>query len=70
MNMSDSERVKRVLDGMGARFTENEEDANIIGILACSVRQKASDKVYNKIAVCVITSYSIHYTKLYECFLT
>ncbi len=51
MNMSDSERVKRVLDGMGARFTENEEDANIIGILACSVRQKAIDKVYNKIAV-------------------
>jgi tRNA-2-methylthio-N6-dimethylallyladenosine synthase len=51
MNQSDSERVKRVLDGMGAQWTDNEEEANIIGILACSVRQKAIDKVYSKIAL-------------------
>ncbi|WP_439183497.1 tRNA (N6-isopentenyl adenosine(37)-C2)-methylthiotransferase MiaB [Carboxylicivirga taeanensis] len=50
MNQSDSERVKRVLDGMGAQWTEDEHEANIIGILACSVRQKAIDKVYSKIA--------------------
>jgi len=50
MNQSDSERVKRVLDGMGAQWTDNESEANIIGILACSVRQKAIDKVYSKIA--------------------
>jgi tRNA-2-methylthio-N6-dimethylallyladenosine synthase len=50
MNQSDSERVKRVLDGMGAQWTDDEQEANIIGILACSVRQKAIDKVYNKIA--------------------
>ncbi len=50
MNQSDSERVKRVLEGMGAQWTDNEQDANIIGILACSVRQKAIDKVYSKIA--------------------
>ena len=36
---------------LGAQYTENEEEANIIGILACSVRQKAIDKVYNKISV-------------------
>jgi tRNA-2-methylthio-N6-dimethylallyladenosine synthase len=49
MNQSDSERVKRVLDAMGYQWTDQEESANIIGILACSVRQKAIDKVYNKI---------------------
>ncbi|TRX70301.1 tRNA (N6-isopentenyl adenosine(37)-C2)-methylthiotransferase MiaB [Carboxylicivirga sp. M1479] len=49
MNQSDSERVKRVLEGMGAQWTDSEEEANIIGILACSVRQKAIDKVYTKI---------------------
>ncbi|MCT4586302.1 MAG: tRNA (N6-isopentenyl adenosine(37)-C2)-methylthiotransferase MiaB [Carboxylicivirga sp.] len=51
MNQSDSERVKRVLEGMGAQWTDNETEANVIGILACSVRQKAIDKVYSKIAL-------------------
>lgn len=49
MNKSDSERVSGVLERMGFRFTEDEQEANLIGILACSVRQKAIDKVYNKI---------------------
>jgi tRNA-2-methylthio-N6-dimethylallyladenosine synthase len=49
MNKSDSERVSGVLERMGFRFTEDEKEANLIGILACSVRQKAIDKVYNKI---------------------
>ncbi len=50
MNQSDSERVRRVLEGMGAQWTDSEEEAGIIGILACSVRQKAIDKVYSKIS--------------------
>ncbi|MCU4157711.1 tRNA (N6-isopentenyl adenosine(37)-C2)-methylthiotransferase MiaB [Carboxylicivirga sp. A043] len=50
MNQSDSERVKRVLEGMGFQWVDDENEANIIGILACSVRQKAIDKVYSKIA--------------------
>jgi tRNA-2-methylthio-N6-dimethylallyladenosine synthase len=50
MNLSDSERVSSVLEGMGYVRTENEEDASLLGILACSVRQKPIDKVYNKIA--------------------
>jgi len=49
MNMSDSERVRTVLDGMGLTWTDHEEEANLIGILACSVRQKAIDKVYSRI---------------------
>lgn len=49
MNMSDSERVRTVIDGLGYTWTDREEDAHVLGILACSVRQKAIDKVYSRI---------------------
>lgn len=49
MNQSDSDRVITVLEGMGYERTENEADANLLGIIACSVRQTAIDKVYSKI---------------------
>jgi tRNA-2-methylthio-N6-dimethylallyladenosine synthase len=49
MNMSDSERVISVLDEAGYEWTDKEEEAGLIGILACSVRQKAIDKVYSRI---------------------
>ncbi|MDD4193517.1 MAG: tRNA (N6-isopentenyl adenosine(37)-C2)-methylthiotransferase MiaB [Mangrovibacterium sp.] len=50
MNISDSERVSTVLEQMGYVRTDREEDATLLGMLACSVRQKPIDKVYNKIA--------------------
>ena len=50
MNLSDSERVSSILESMGYERTENEEEASLLGMLACSVRQKPIDKVYNKIA--------------------
>jgi tRNA-2-methylthio-N6-dimethylallyladenosine synthase len=34
---------------MGYERTDNEEEANLLGIVACSVRQKAIDKVYSKV---------------------
>lgn len=49
MNISDGERVHTILQGLGYEKTEVESEANIIGIIACSVRQKAIDKVYSKI---------------------
>jgi tRNA-2-methylthio-N6-dimethylallyladenosine synthase len=49
MNKSDSERVRTVVEEMGYRWTDNEEEANLLGILACSVRQKSIDKVYSRI---------------------
>jgi len=49
MNLSDSERVIAVLDEAGYTYTDNEYEAGLIGILACSVRQKAIDKVYSRI---------------------
>lgn len=49
MNLSDSERVRSVLNNEGYEWTDKEEEAGLIGILACSVRQKAIDKVYSRI---------------------
>ena len=49
MNQSDTERVKTILQGMGFTPTENEDEATLLGIIACSVRQKGIDKVYSRI---------------------
>ncbi len=49
MNQSDSERIRSVIEGMGYVLTEVEAEADLIGVVACSVRQKAIDKVYSKI---------------------
>jgi len=49
MNISDGERVQKVLESLGYEPTEDEQEANIVGIIACSVRQKAIDKVYTRI---------------------
>ena len=50
MNQSDAERIKSVLHAMGYSPTDQEEEAQLLGVVACSVRQKAIDKVYSKIA--------------------
>jgi tRNA-2-methylthio-N6-dimethylallyladenosine synthase len=49
MNKSDSERLRHVIEEMGFLWAEKEEDADLLGLVACSVRQKAIDKVYTKI---------------------
>ncbi len=49
MNISDSERVQTVLQDMGFEETKKEEEADLLGIMACSVRQKAIDRVYSLI---------------------
>jgi len=49
MNISDGERVRTVIDGMGYSWSDNEEEAELLGIIACSVRQKSIDKVYSRI---------------------
>ncbi len=50
MNKSDSERTRTVIESLGYRYTDNEMEANMLGILACSVRQKSIDKVYTRIS--------------------
>jgi tRNA-2-methylthio-N6-dimethylallyladenosine synthase len=49
MNQSDAERVRTVIEALGYERTESEEEADLLGIVACSVRQKAIDKVYARI---------------------
>ena len=49
MNISDSERVAAVLEELGFEKTENEEEANILGVVACSVRQTSINRVYGRI---------------------
>ena len=49
MNQTDSERIQSVFGQMGLVRTELESEAQVLGIVACSVRQKAIDKVYTKI---------------------
>ena len=49
MNKSDSERLSKVIEDMGFTHSESDEDATLLGVVACSVRQKAIDKVYSKI---------------------
>ena len=49
MNKSDAERITKVLEKMGFVQTNNEEDAEVLGLVACSVRQKSVNKVYGRI---------------------
>jgi tRNA-2-methylthio-N6-dimethylallyladenosine synthase len=49
MNQSDTERIRAVLEGLGYESSPVEEEADILGVVACSVRQKAIDKVYGRI---------------------
>lgn len=50
MNQSDTERVKTVLHSMGFSATDNEDEASVLGVIACSVRQNAINKVYSRIS--------------------
>lgn len=49
MNLSDAERISAVLDDMGMQKTDAEEEAQLLGVVACSVRQRAIDRVYSRI---------------------
>ncbi len=49
MNQSDMERIQAVIEAMGYSETPREDEAELLGIVACSVRQKAIDRVYSKI---------------------
>lgn len=52
MNHSDSERMAGILGKMGFSTTENLEEADVMVINACSVRQKAIDRIWGQLHVC------------------
>ena len=48
-NVSDSEKIKGFLAGMGFSFTESAEDADFILFNTCAVREHAEDRVFGNI---------------------
>lgn len=48
MNKSDSERISAVLDRMGMVQSDTEENADLILLNSCSVRQTAEDRIFGK----------------------
>jgi len=49
MNYADSARIKAILTNSGRNYVETIEQANVIIIDTCSVRQKSEDKVTGKL---------------------
>jgi len=49
MNTADAERIAAFLDSFGFEEVKEEKKADIIITVACSVRQKAIDRIYGKI---------------------
>jgi tRNA-2-methylthio-N6-dimethylallyladenosine synthase len=49
MNYSDGERIASVLNTIGYEQTNDESQANLIIIVACSVKQSAIDRIHGKI---------------------
>ena len=48
MNYSDAERLNTVLEKLGYTKTNKEENADLIIVIACSVKQSAVDRVIGK----------------------
>lgn len=48
-NKADGERIAAMLESIGYSAAESEQDASIIGIVACSIRQSAIDRIYGKV---------------------
>ncbi|MFA5935907.1 MAG: tRNA (N6-isopentenyl adenosine(37)-C2)-methylthiotransferase MiaB [Patescibacteria group bacterium] len=51
MNKNDSERIAGLLSGLGFVSTESQEEADVILLNTCSVRQSAEDRVFGKMKV-------------------
>ena len=46
LNVSDGEKIKGVLSGMGFTFTDDEREADLIILNTCAVRESAEDRVF------------------------
>ena len=49
MNVYDSGRMADIMAGLGYGKTDNPEDADVIIINTCHIREKASDKVFSEV---------------------
>jgi tRNA-2-methylthio-N6-dimethylallyladenosine synthase len=50
MNVSDAERLRSLLERVGFSPAANEHEADLIGVVACSVRQAPIDRIYGQAA--------------------
>ena len=50
MNVADSQRVGSALERLGYSFTSSLEDADVIVLNTCVVRQSAEDKAYGRLS--------------------
>ena len=48
-NVSDSEKLKGLLEKMGFSFTDNEDEADLIIFNTCAVREHAEDRVFGNV---------------------
>ena len=46
LNVSDGEKIKGLLEKIGYTFTENEDEADLIILNTCAVRESAEDRVF------------------------
>jgi tRNA-2-methylthio-N6-dimethylallyladenosine synthase len=49
MNVDDSDQIKNLLEAEGMEETDNPEEADVVMLNTCSVRQKPEDKVFSKL---------------------
>ena len=50
MNVADSRRLASALEGLGYTGADRAEDATVIVLNSCVVRQSAEDKVYGRLS--------------------
>ena len=50
MNVSDTEIVRAIFDGAGYNYTESMEDADIIFVNTCAIRENAEAKVWQRLS--------------------
>jgi len=48
MNYSDAERISAIFDSLGYEKTDKENEADLVCVIACSVRQHAVDRIFGK----------------------
>ena len=56
MNVHDSERMGGLLEQAGYELTTDVEDADLVVVNTCSVRERAEDKLFNRLATIVQTT--------------
>jgi len=49
MNVYDSERMRDVLTPLGYAITEKPDDADLVILNTCHIREKAAEKVYSEL---------------------